>query len=70
MEEFIASQRHIEQIVEGKIEEFKDKLEKVNGIRDELRSHIQSLPDLTKLPDVTTGNLAPLPSAGDLFTMK
>jgi regulator of Ty1 transposition protein 103 len=42
---------------------------KVNGIREDLKSHIQSLPDLTKLPDVT-GGLAPLPSAGDLFTMK
>jgi len=46
----------------------RDKLEKVNSIREDLRSHITSLPDLSQLPDVTTGGLAPLPSAGDLFT--
>jgi hypothetical protein len=42
----------------------------INAVRDELKSHIQSLPDLTQLPDVSSGGLAPLPSAGDLFTMK
>lgn len=39
----------------------------VKQIRADIKNHIQSLPDLTKLPDVT-GGLAPLPSAGDLFT--
>ena len=47
-------------------QEHKQKLEKVAGVRNELKSHIQSLPDLSLLPDVT-GGLAPLPSAGDLF---
>ena len=37
-------------------------------MREELNSHIASLPDIPVLP-ATTG-LAPLPSAGDLFTMK
>lgn len=68
--DFLAAQKDLEQIAEGRLDEFRDKLEKVNAVRDELRSHIQSLPDLTKLPDVTTGGLAPLPSAGDLFTVK
>ena len=46
----------------------KGKLDRVNSVRQELLSHIKNLPDLTLLPDVT-GGLAPLPSAGDLFSL-
>merc|ERR1712110_1210724 len=53
---------------EERLEIYRDKLDKVNTIKDDIKSHIQSLPDLTQLPDVT-GGLAPLPSAGDLFTV-
>ena len=49
------------------LQEYKNKLDRVAVVRKELKAHIQSLPDLTMLPDVT-GGLAPLPSAGDLFT--
>jgi len=49
-----------------KIEEFKQQLKRVAEVRNELKSHLQNLPDLTLLPSVT-GGLAPLPSAGDLF---
>jgi len=35
---------------------------------DELKAHVLSMPDLSKLPSVTDG-LAPLPSAGDLFNI-
>ncbi len=66
--DFLAAQKFLESQAEERLEQFKDKLDKVNTVRSEIRSHIQSLPDLTKLPDVTTGGLAPLPSAGDLFT--
>ncbi|ERE71739.1 regulation of nuclear pre-mRNA domain-containing protein 1B-like protein [Cricetulus griseus] len=48
-------------------EEYKQKLARVTQVRKELKSHIQSLPDLSLLPNVT-GGLAPLPSAGDLFS--
>lgn len=48
-------------------QESKQRLEKVGVVREELMSHIRNLPDLTKLPDVEKG-LAPLPSAGDLFS--
>ncbi len=34
-------------------------------VRKELKSHIQSLPDLSLLPNVH--GLAPLPAAGELF---
>ncbi|KAJ7360502.1 Regulation of nuclear pre-mRNA domain-containing protein 1A [Desmophyllum pertusum] len=51
---------------EKKLEEYKGKQEKVQLVRQELKSHLENLPDLTKLPDLG-GGLAPLPSAGDLF---
>ncbi|KAG7227001.1 hypothetical protein INR49_022347 [Caranx melampygus] len=49
------------------VSEYKQKLARVTQVRKELKSHIQSLPDLSLLPNVT-GGLAPLPSAGDLFS--
>ena len=49
-------------------QDFEAKLTKVTMVRKDLESHIQNLPDLTLLPDVT-GGLAPLPSAGDLFSI-
>lgn len=52
---------------EKKLEDYKQKLARVTQVRKELKSHIQSLPDLSLLPNVT-GGLAPLPSAGDLFS--
>merc|ERR1712029_575357 len=63
---FLASQSDLLTKAEENLELHRDKLDKVNAIRDDLKSHIQSLPDLRQLPDVT-GGLAPLPSAGDLF---
>lgn len=68
--DFLAAQKDLEALAEERLEQYRDKLEKINAVRDDLRSHISSLPDLTKLPDVTGGGLAPLPSAGDLFTLK
>jgi len=63
---FLASQSDLLTKAEENLELHRDKLDKVNAIRDDLKSHISSLPDLRQLPDVT-GGLAPLPSAGDLF---
>lgn len=55
------------QDTEKQLDDYSSKLARVSTVRQELLSHIQNLPDLTKLPDVTHG-LAPLPSAGDLFS--
>ncbi|KAK0060788.1 regulation of nuclear pre-mRNA domain-containing protein 1B-like isoform X1 [Biomphalaria pfeifferi] len=66
---FILSQQQQVKEKEKSLQEFKDKLHKVTSVRQELVSHIQNLPDLTLLPDVT-GGLAPLPSAGDLFSLQ
>ncbi|CAL8368609.1 unnamed protein product [Lota lota] len=65
--DYISSQKNSLGEREKKLEEFKQKLARVTTVRKELKSHIQSLPDLSLLPNVT-GGLAPLPSAGDLFS--
>ena len=44
-------------------QEYQSKLEKVTAVKRELQSHLENLPDLSKLP-----NPVPLPSAGDLFS--
>ncbi|KAL3244766.1 hypothetical protein MRX96_018573 [Rhipicephalus microplus] len=64
---FTFHQRELMALAEEKLEEHRDKLHKVTHVRNELKSHLQNLPDLTLLPSVT-GGLAPLPSAGDLFS--
>ncbi|XP_048464544.1 regulation of nuclear pre-mRNA domain-containing protein 1B [Rhincodon typus] len=65
--EYISSQKEILGEKEKKLAEYKQKLAQVTQVRKELKSHIQNLPDLSLLPNVT-GGLAPLPSAGDLFS--
>jgi len=52
----------------GVSQEYKVKIENVSEARKELEHHIRNLPDLSKLPDPDAG-LAPLPSAGDLFSL-
>lgn len=49
-------------------QEYNKKLTKVKEIQKEIKNHLNNLPDLTQLPDVS-GGLAPLPSAGDLFNV-
>jgi len=68
VKDFLSAQKDLLAQAEERLEIYRDKLDKVNTIKDDIKSHIQSLPDLTQLPDVT-GGLAPLPSAGDLFTV-
>ncbi|MGH0161100.1 UNVERIFIED_CONTAM: hypothetical protein FKN15_040551 [Acipenser sinensis] len=64
--EYIQNEKEVLADREKKLDEYKQKLARVTQVRKELKSHIQSLPDLSLLPNVT-GGLAPLPSAGDLF---
>ncbi|XP_067652398.1 regulation of nuclear pre-mRNA domain-containing protein 1B-like [Haliotis asinina] len=68
LHDFIQHQRECLTEAESRMAEYKSKLAKVTTVRQELKSHLQNLPDLTLLPDVT-GGLAPLPSAGDLFSL-
>jgi hypothetical protein len=64
---YTQNQREALSIAEQKLGEYKDKLRKVTQVRNELKSHLQNLPDLSRLPSVT--GLAPLPSACDLFNV-
>ncbi|KFM69884.1 Regulation of nuclear pre-mRNA domain-containing protein 1B, partial [Stegodyphus mimosarum] len=66
LSDFTHAQREQVAVAERKVEEYKEQLKRVSQVRNELKSHLQNLPDLTLLPSVT-GGLAPLPSAGDLF---
>ncbi|EDV29787.1 Regulation of nuclear pre-mRNA domain-containing protein 1B [Trichoplax sp. H2] len=52
---------------EKELEKCKTKLATTAKVKKELKIHIESLPDLSLLPDVT-GGLAPLPAANDLFS--
>ncbi|XP_034251115.1 regulation of nuclear pre-mRNA domain-containing protein 1B [Thrips palmi] len=67
LRDFLQAQMDLKEQAEGRLAESNEKLKKVYELRMELRNHLQKLPDLTQLPDVT-GGLAPLPSAGDLFS--
>lgn len=64
--EFLSAQKDLLAQAEERLELYLDKLEKIHQVKDELKSHIASLPDIPVLP--STSGLAPLPSAGDLFT--
>jgi hypothetical protein len=64
---FTQNQRNALSLVEQKLNEYREKLRKVVQVRNELKSHLQNLPDLSRLPSVT--GLAPLPSACDLFNV-
>ncbi|XP_034948847.1 regulation of nuclear pre-mRNA domain-containing protein 1B-like isoform X2 [Chelonus insularis] len=68
LRDYTLAQRQLLQQAQTTLEDYKEKLKKVCAVRAEVKSHISNLPDLTQLPDVT-GGLAPLPSAGDLFSL-
>ncbi|XP_068618543.1 regulation of nuclear pre-mRNA domain-containing protein 1B isoform X2 [Battus philenor] len=64
LRDFAQSQRDLAK----QAEEYNIKLQKIYAVKAEVKSHIENLPDVSRLPDVT-GGLAPLPSAGDLFNI-
>lgn len=66
LRDFLQVQQDLLAQAEQNLEVYQEKLIKVYNVRQELKSHIQNLPDLTQLPDVT-GGLQPLPSAENLF---
>lgn len=49
------------------LQEYKRKLARVSQVRKELRTRIQNLPDLSRLPNVT-GSHVHLPFAGDIYS--
>ncbi|ENN71434.1 hypothetical protein YQE_11853, partial [Dendroctonus ponderosae] len=66
MRDFLLAQDELLTQAERSLEEYQETLSKIYTVRQELQSHVQNLPDLTQLPNVTHG-LAPLPSAENLF---
>uniref|UniRef100_A0A182TGD9 CID domain-containing protein n=1 Tax=Anopheles melas TaxID=34690 RepID=A0A182TGD9_9DIPT len=66
LRDFLREQQELQQQAENRLAEYQNKLSKIKEVQKEVRNHMNNLPDLTSLPDVT-GGLAPLPSAGDLF---
>ncbi|XP_053952849.1 regulation of nuclear pre-mRNA domain-containing protein 1B [Anastrepha ludens] len=68
LRDFQAEQKELLAQAEKRLEEYKQKLNRMVAVQKEIRDHLSNLPDLTQLPDVT-GGLAPLPSAGDLFNI-
>ncbi|KAH0540660.1 regulation of nuclear pre-mRNA domain-containing protein 1B [Cotesia glomerata] len=68
LRDYTLAQRQLLQQAQTTLDDYKEKLKKICAVRAEVKSHISNLPDLTQLPDVT-GGLAPLPSAGDLFSL-
>ncbi|XP_026499097.2 regulation of nuclear pre-mRNA domain-containing protein 1B [Vanessa tameamea] len=68
LRDFEQAQRELAKKAEAKLEEYNIKLQKIYEVKAEVKSHIDNLPDVSRLPDVT-GGLAPLPSAGDLFSI-
>lgn len=60
-------QQNLEVENEAKLlEEWQRKLKQVKSVKQELQIHLESLPDLASIEEAAT--LAPLPSAGDLFS--
>lgn len=68
LQDFQAEQKELLLQAEQRIEEYSKKLAKVKDVQKVIKNHLNNLPDLSQLPDVT-GGLAPLPSAGDLFNV-
>ncbi|XP_045625450.2 regulation of nuclear pre-mRNA domain-containing protein 1B isoform X2 [Procambarus clarkii] len=68
LHDYIAYQKDLLAQAEETLEEHRQKQGKVKKVREELKAHLQNLPDISKLPNIRMGGLAPLPSAGDLFT--
>ncbi|KAG7153306.1 Regulation of nuclear pre-mRNA domain-containing protein 1A-like [Homarus americanus] len=63
-----AYNKRLAEEMEARKAEHRQKQGKVKKVREELKAHLQNLPDISKLPSIRMGGLAPLPSAGDLFT--
>ncbi|OCT76141.1 regulation of nuclear pre-mRNA domain-containing protein 1A [Xenopus laevis] len=67
LSDFLRSQKEVLDEKEQQLDEFKRKLAKVSQVRKELRLRLQSLPDLSRLPNVT-GSRVHLPYGGDIYS--
>ncbi|XP_048367635.1 regulation of nuclear pre-mRNA domain-containing protein 1A isoform X2 [Sphaerodactylus townsendi] len=67
LSDFLRCQKEVLTEKEQTLEEYKRKLARVSQVRKELKSRLQSLPDLSRLPNVT-GSQVHLPFAGDVYS--
>nr|XP_060637405.1 regulation of nuclear pre-mRNA domain-containing protein 1A [Anolis sagrei ordinatus] len=67
LSDFLRCQKEVLTEKEQTLEEYKRKLTNVSQVRKELKSRLQSLPDLSRLPNVT-GSQVHLPFAGEIYS--
>ena len=67
LDAFIWQQKSLLKSAKKNLKEHQTKLETITGVKEELKSHLANLPDLSKLPMGQIKSLEPLPSVGDLF---
>lgn len=65
LHKYVQAQKCIAENEAEQLTVWREKLAQLTIEMNELHQHVDSLPDLSKLPDFT--QLPPLPSAGDLF---
>jgi len=63
---FIRQQNNEIENDEKLLEDWKKKLKQVENVKQELQTHLESLPDLRSIEEIAS--ITPLPSAGDLFS--
>jgi len=68
LKDFQREQQELLTQAEQRLEEYTAKLQKIKEVQNEVKNHLENLPDIINLPDVT-GGLAALPSAADLFNV-
>lgn len=64
---FIWQQKSLLKSAKKNLKDHQSKLESITSVKEELKSHLANLPDLSKLPMGRIKTLEPLPSVGDLF---
>ncbi|XP_064398184.1 regulation of nuclear pre-mRNA domain-containing protein 1B-like [Halichondria panicea] len=67
LDAFIWQQKSLLKTAKKNLKDHQSKLESISNVREELKSHLANLPDLSKLPMGKMKSLEPLPSVGDLF---
>jgi regulator of Ty1 transposition protein 103 len=63
---FIRQQNNEIENDEKLLDDWKKKLKQVENVKQELQTHLESLPDLRSIEEIAS--ITPLPSAGDLFS--
>lgn len=69
LDAYIWQQLYFMRSAKKKLKEYQSKMERVSAVKEELKSHLASLPDFSQMPvQGSKSGLAPLPTVGDLFS--